>query len=661
MRQIKCIGIAGAGTMGAALAQKFSQEGMDVILLDREEKFLERGLGHIKTTLAEGVERRIFTPEMVEQILSRIKTTIDVNDLAACQIVIEAVFEDKQVKAELFKKISDAVSADTILATNTSSFSVTELSQAVSNPERFLGIHFFYHAAKNRLVEIIRGDATSDDVFKDTFWLMQRCGKDPITCKDAHGFVVNRYFVPWLNEGVRILEEGLADIGTIDAIACKTYGCGMGPFALMNATGVPIAYHSQKTLEAVFGKFYAPAEMLKAQTEKNEEWAINEAGEIDKDLFAKISERMMAVTLYVCGQILDEEVCSAGDINRGAGVGLKWRKGPLELYHRAGEEKVRQMVGELAKKWEVEVPKNLDASYWQPDYIAVEKNGSVGTITINRPEGMNAINEAVVEQLSTAFDQLESDASINTIMITGRGKAFVAGADIKFFIDNIRKDSIDDIYNFTSAGQKLYKKIDESSKKVIAVVNGLALGGGLELALAADLIVALDRAILAFPETGIGIYPGLGGTQRPIGRIGKGLTKYLVYTGQMLSAKKAQEIGLVDKVVGWDELRELMLDPSSLERSTAQPGESWATIGKFFDENNIGQLLSDKDFGEDWAKVVKKVRYKAPCALKLAESLIDEEKGPESELEHIKEIFKTEDALAGLMCVGKKPPQFKGC
>jgi enoyl-CoA hydratase/3-hydroxyacyl-CoA dehydrogenase len=661
MKTITHVGIIGAGTMGAALTQKFAQEGLIVFMVDRDDRFLDRGMENIRVILQEGVKRRIFTEEQMRQIVDRIHPTIDMNELAQCQVVIEAVFEDKKVKEDLFNQISEIVPSDTILATNTSSFSVTELAESVKHPQRFLGLHFFYHAAKNRLVEVVRGETTSDAIFNECMWFMQRCGKDPIFCKDSHGFVVNRFFVPWLNEAVHLYEESIAEPAAIDTIARKAFGCGMGPFALMNATGVPIAYHSQRTLEDAFGEFYHPAETLKLQTEKNEEWSISGSEEVEPSVAKQISDRLLAVTLFVCGQLLDEKVCTAGDISRGAGIGLKWRKGPVDCYHKLGEAKVSDLVRDLAKEWKLDVPGAMASEHWKPDFVNTEINGHTGVITINRPEGMNAMNPTVVSQLADAFDRLDGDDSLKNIVITARGKAFVAGADINFFIDHIKANTISEIVDFTTDGQKLFTRIDESDKKIIVMVNGFALGGGLELALTADVIVALNKAIFAFPETGIGIYPGLGGTQRPINRIGKGLTKYLVYSGQILSAQKAAEIGLIDNVVSWDEMVSLIADPDSLEKNSVTLSEKWQKLSDYFNNTTVEALFNMNEIPEGMEKIIGKIRTKAPVAMKIVETLINENLGPESELDHLETIFNTADALAGLQSVGKRPPEYKGC
>jgi enoyl-CoA hydratase/3-hydroxyacyl-CoA dehydrogenase len=646
--------------MGAALSQKFAQEGLEVLIVDREEKFLAKGLSNIKSTLEEGVSRRIFTTERVTEILGKISPTTDLSRLVNCQLIIEAVFEDLNVKNGLFRHISSIVPEDTILASNTSSFSISELARAVSHPERFLGLHFFFHAAKNRLVEIVKGDKTSEQVFDNMMQFMQRIGKDPIVCKDAHGFVVNRFFVPWLNEAVRIYEEGIADIAAIETAACRTFGCSMGPFALMNATGIPIAYHAQKTLYEVYGAFYKPADKLLQQMNSKSPWEIKPEQIIDWDVYLQVSERLSAVTMLVCGQILDKNICTAGDITRGAGIGLKWRKTPVNIFNRLGQDRVIELVQPLLQKWDMTIPRKMDTNSWIPDYISVEKQDNVGVLTFNRPEGLNAINPMVIDQLEKGFTQLEMDKQVETIIITGRGKAFVAGADIRFFVNHIKKSTIDEILEFTAKGQKLFDRIDHSKKKIVAIVNGLTLGGGLELALTADVIVALDHVLFAFPETGIGIYPGLGGTQRPIKRVGKNLTKFLIYSGNMIDAKNACDMGLIDKVVSWDEIGGLFENPHELTSAKKGPSQNWIDVDNFIDGKTVKNLLEHSSKASEWDWLLRKMVKKAPRALEIAEKLIDAERGPASELKYLKEIFTTDDALAGLQSVGKVPPKYQG-
>jgi len=248
MSQINKIGVIGAGNMGSGIAQKMAQEGLNVVMVDIKEEFVERGLATIKGLLQEAVDRKIFKPEQVDATLARITGTTDFGAVADADLVVEAVFEDKQVKADLFQNLDRICSEKTILATNTSSFFVREFAEKTSRPDRFVGLHYFFHPAKNRLLEVIPHAETSADTIEKSLLVAKLHGKTSIVVKDAPGFAVNRFFVPFLNEAARMLEEDMADIPTIEAAAKQAFKIGMGPFELMNVTGIPIAVHASTTL-----------------------------------------------------------------------------------------------------------------------------------------------------------------------------------------------------------------------------------------------------------------------------------------------------------------------------------------------------------------------------------------------------------------------------
>lgn len=661
MKKINTVGVVGAGTMGAAIAQKFAQEGFTVYLNDREQKYIDKGIAGIREILEQGVERRLFTQEKVETIIASIIGTTNQEELKACDLIVEAIFEDFEVKSNLFKTLDKVVAADTILATNTSSFSVTELAASVSHPERFIGLHYFFHAAKNRLVEIIPGKKTSKETYKAIQVFSVQSGKDAITTKDAYGFAVNRFFVPWLNESCKMLDEGVGTIAEIETICMKTFGIGMGPFALMNATGVPIALHAQKTLEH-FGPSYKISAKLEEQVTSGNDWDLSGMDDvhITPDLTKAVNDRILGCTFFVCSQILAEEVCTAVDLNRGAKIGLRWRKGPIDIMQYFGESEVNRIVDEYTKLYVENVPTGIEAKAWDMEFVRLEFKGNRAIITMSRPEDMNALNEDVMVQLDRKFSQADAREDIDTIILTGSGKAFVAGADIKFFVKNIKSNSIDKIVSFTKYGQEVLNKIDVSSKQVVAIINGLALGGGMELALCADILLAVPKTKIAFPETGIGIYPGLGGTQRSALRVGKGLAKYLVLTGQMLSARQAMEIGLIDGVIQPSELFDIISGEKSIpEKSRVELSDQWKAIASLYGHNNYKNIISGDyaDGGIDdntVAKLVRTMSYKAPVAMEIAEKLIDEAKGCQSELDQLTTVFNTSDAILGLSSIGKK-------
>jgi enoyl-CoA hydratase/3-hydroxyacyl-CoA dehydrogenase len=282
---------------------------------------------------------------------------------------------------------------------------------------------------------------------------------------------------------------------------------------------------------------------------------------------------------------------------------------------------------------------------------------------------MNALNETIVAQLHEALRQAVADPEVRGIVIAGAGKAFIAGADIRFFVRNMDSGDIDRIVEFTEAGQALLNDIDRCPKPVVARLHGLALGGGLELALACDRLIATPKAAFAFPETGIGIYPGLGGTQRAPRRIGAPLAKWLIYTGQMLGAREAAEIGLIDRTVSLDTLDEAVHSEASGKKGDHDTIAGRPAMERLFGSHTVAALREGKIDAADnkeVARAIKQVGFKAPLALELAEKLIDGgaeielDAGLQLELDQLRKIFSTEDAYEGLTSLGKRRPSFNG-
>ncbi|MDJ0765070.1 MAG: 3-hydroxyacyl-CoA dehydrogenase NAD-binding domain-containing protein [Myxococcota bacterium] len=673
------IGIIGAGTMGSGIAQKTAQSGLDVILMDLEQAAVDRGLGGIEKMLNKGVERGIFRPGQPEAILGRIKGTTKHADLKDCDLIVEAVFEDLEIKRNLFAALEAHVRPDTVLATNTSSFKVEKVAVGLAHPERVIGLHYFFHPAQNRLLEVIPGPQTSPKTLEAAWAFCEATGKTGIHSEDSPGFVVNRFFVPWVNETVRLLEQGVADLPTIEATAKKLLGIGMGPFELMNVTGVPISQHAASGLASELGPFYAPCDRLKEQVSSGKDWDLK--GEATEKGAADVEKRYVGLVLMVAAALVEEGVSSIEDIDIGAMVGLRWRRGPFALANSIGVEKAVAAAAEVAAMYNLPLPKMLaekkeDLKPFNIRAANLNIKDGIATITMNRPNAMNALDPDTVASLAEAFDTAAADPAVTGIVLEGRGKAFVAGADIKFFINAIDAGDIPRIVDFTRTGHELFLRIDQCTKPVVARLNGMALGGGAELALACDAIVADQGAVLGFPETGIGIYPGLGGTQRLAKRCGLGVARYLVFTGDIVPAAKAASLGLVDRVAQSGEsgqvvqalLKEGVVKAGTGAGELANAGEEKAACEALFSDQNVDKFLSgsfeatDK-FGE---KAAKKIKSKAPIALKLANDLMNQalalpiEAGVEKELAVLADVFSTEDAREGLGSVGKARPQFKG-
>ena len=552
------------------------------------------------------------------------------------------------------------------------------MAEATKRTDRFIGLHFFFHPAKNRLLEIIPGTHTSPETVNACKRFSQLTGKTHILVKDKTGFAVNRFFVPWLNESIRMFDEGWVNCVTIDQANMDTLGIGMGPFLLMNVTGIPIAYHSMINFVNNLGPFYAPSPKLKELFESGKLWPLD--GEVDQGVLEKVSDRILGAVFCVAATPVEEGVADMTDTDVGAKVGLRWKMGPFELMNQVGIDKAYTLVENLLKAWpDLSVPKSLKAQYgkgasWDIRYVKYVRDGVLGRVILSRPDALNALNHTVVKQLDETFARAEADPDTEVIILEGAGKAFVAGADIKFFIDCIKEDRLDDNVKFTAFGQDVLNRIDDSEKLVIAKLDGLALGGGLELALAADVIAATPKAVMGFPETGIGIYPGLGGTQRTSRFIGKELAKYLIFTGRIISAKDAEAIGLVDYVFMPDEIDAKLQTLAGEKKLIPNKGArdlppDWQKLRESFLDENIDGWLGQSYLDSDdplLAKTARIMAGKAPIALRLANRIVDVgyekplKEGVKEELAHLKEIFATKDALTGLTNVGRKDIKFEG-
>jgi 3-hydroxybutyryl-CoA dehydrogenase len=244
---IRKVGVIGCGLMGSGIAQVAATAGFDVVVLEAEQKFLDKGFAGIEKSLGRLVERGPakggLTPEQKTEAQSRLKGTTNMQDLAGCDIVIEAIIENVAEKRKTYAQLDAIVKKDAILASNTSSISITELMTATKRPERFVGLHFFNPVPMMKLVEVVKTIATAPDVFETAVEFGTKLGKVPVRTSDKSGFIVNRLLVPYLLDAIRAYEEGVGSIPDIDE--AMKLGCGhpMGPFTLLDFVGLDTTYY----------------------------------------------------------------------------------------------------------------------------------------------------------------------------------------------------------------------------------------------------------------------------------------------------------------------------------------------------------------------------------------------------------------------------------
>ena len=237
------VGVVGAGAMGNGIAQLAAQIGCDVILRDIKDEFVERGMKNIDKFLSRSVEKGKLKADEKDAILGRIKGTTDMSQLEDVDFVIEAVIEDLDLKKSVFKELDELCRPEVILATNTSSMSLTEIASATNRPDKVCGMHFFNPAPLMRLVEVIRGFSTSDEAVAITTDLAKKMGKVTVEVKkDSPGFIVNRIMIPHMLEAIKIVEEGIASMEDVDTAVKNGLNYPMGPFELMDLTGIDVCY-----------------------------------------------------------------------------------------------------------------------------------------------------------------------------------------------------------------------------------------------------------------------------------------------------------------------------------------------------------------------------------------------------------------------------------
>jgi len=554
------VAVMGAGTMGAGIAQAFAAAGYQVRVRDVDDAAVGRGRSLLDRSLAGAVERRKMTPSARDELAGRIGFTTSVAEAVGdASLVVEAVFEDERVKQALFSEVSSLVGPEAIVATNTSSLSVTGLGRTFPNPGRFAGLHFFFPAAINKLVEVVGGETTSRETIAELSRVSVRLGKLPIETADRAGFCVNRFFVPYLNEACRLVEESVASMATIEEVGRETFGATLGPFELMNVTGIPIAFHANSSLARAFGPAYAPSPLLERQFHDGRPWAWRDT-KVEPERRSVVRERLLGQTIGIATRLVEEGVATAESVDRGALVGLRRKHAPFAQLSALGLTEGARLAEAYATRWGSDFPVSAELRErahrgeraWPLRLVRVERQGPIAWVLLDRPEVLNALSSEVLGQVDRAFTDLGREADLRVVVLAGTGGVFAAGADIAEMAAKTPEEGI----AFGFVGQSVARTIETFPKPVIALVEGYALGGGLELALAADFIVAAAGAQLGLPEVTVGIHPGMGGATRLSRLIGPANAKLLVLSGVPVSAEEAFRLGLVARVVPRENARE---------------------------------------------------------------------------------------------------------
>lgn len=354
------IGIAGAGAMGTGIAQVAAMAGHEVYVYDSQPASLEKAKNNLLQSLNRLTEKQKLTKELAEKIINHTKYVTTLNDLANCDLIIEAIVENLEAKQKLFSELEKAVNEKCVLATNTSSLSIASIASACKNPSRFLGIHFFNPATLMPLVEIIPGIATEKNLTAEIKKLIDSWGKITVITKDTPGFIVNRVARPFYSESLRIYEEGIADLATIDWAMKEFGGFKMGPFELMDLIGHDVNY---VVTETVWKQFYFDPKFKPALSQKR----LLEAGFLGKktgkgfydyskplpepnkntELGKIICNRVLCMLMNEAADALYYQIASKEDIDLAMTKGVNYPKGLLKWADEIGIDKVLNTIQDL--------------------------------------------------------------------------------------------------------------------------------------------------------------------------------------------------------------------------------------------------------------------------------------------------------------------------
>lgn len=360
---VSTLGIVGAGTMGAGIATAAAGHGVEVILYDISDVTMDKALADAAAFFDRAVEKGRMEPDAAETAKGRMTGTNGLAALADADLVIEAVFEDFDLKATLFGELSGIVRPDALVATNTSCLTVSGLAGHVADPGRFLGMHFFSPAQVNPLVEVVRGEDTVEATIEAALAFSRAIGKQPLLCLDRPGFAVNRFFCPYTNEAVRIADEGIGTLRQVDRVAGEVFGAAAGPFQVMNLIKPRINLHAIRNL-ATLGRFYAPADGMAQVGDADGAWELDAPGAADpgpdagRD--AAVADRLRAGTFLPTLQALDDDVAAPADIDRGAGLALKFGNPPCAAMDALGRAEVERLIAPLCDTYGLPLPDSLE-------------------------------------------------------------------------------------------------------------------------------------------------------------------------------------------------------------------------------------------------------------------------------------------------------------
>ncbi|HEY1237353.1 MAG TPA: enoyl-CoA hydratase-related protein [Solirubrobacterales bacterium] len=582
--------VLGGGTMGGEIAQVIANADIPVVVKDVEQQFVDAALEKSRAVTKQQLDKLVSKEKMtqeqadarLDEVMGLITGTTTYEGFGDVDFVIEAVPERMEIKKAVYRELDEATPGHAILASNTSSLSITEMGRETLRPGKVVGFHFFFPASVMPLVEIISGEDTSRETVTAAFNFAQKIRKQPITCKEVPGFVVNRILNSGVGEVWREQEEKGLSIKQIDDAIAGANITPMGPFFLIDMLGLDTVLHVAEYLNESYGdRFYVHKGMQTLVADGKlgaksggegfyKDGEPNIPGDAEPN-GEELADLLMLKTFVEACKVLEEGIGTVREIDLGmmAGAGLDPRRGLFPPFWKADLEGLDTILERLERYEESHgerfaPPRTLKrlvaqgrlglksghGFYAYPRVegegtVKLEKRGDVAIAWLANPP-MNAISPQVIQDLGKVWAEVKSDDDLKAMVVySSLPVVFSAGADIKAFTSMDEAAGAELINN----GHALLRELGQNRKSTVAAVNAIAFGGGCELAMACDFRVAAQSAVFGQPEINLGIIPGFGGTQRLPRLVGQSKALEMNLTGDAILAPEASFHGLADDLV----------------------------------------------------------------------------------------------------------------
>ncbi len=541
------VAVIGAGSIGPDIGYylKSTLPDLKLTLIDISQAAIDGALGRFAEYASKALAKGKMNAQQAAAVQQNVHGSTDYDAIKGCDWVIEAATENIDLKRRIFAAIEARVASDAVITSNTSSLPAERIFSELQHKERATVTHFFAPAWRNPAVEVIDWPEAAPTLVAWLRWVFCSTGKVPLMTSDAPCFMLDRIFDNWCNEAALLL--GQATASEVDTVAAEFVHAG--PFFVLNlAHGNPIITETNTLQADEEGEHYRPAPIFKSV----QKWLTVAPGkrvDVPATTAQAVRDRLLGILWSQSFDILDRAIGTSADLDLGCCTALGFKSGPLALLRQTPLAEAQRILDRLAQERPgMPMPRKPLADYLRFErHVLVDDLDGVKVITLRRPEALNALHDEMTDEILAVIRRFENDPGVAGFVITGYGnKAFCAGADIGRFPSMLGDKAAAAQYSRDCS--RLLVHLDAMQKPVVAALNGMALGGGFELAMRCHALLAVEHSWMQLPEVSLGILPGIGAMVVPYRRWPQaaGTFHAMLRRCEKLKAKQALALGVVD-------------------------------------------------------------------------------------------------------------------